>query len=334
MVHLKIFFYICASMVGMGALVYVFLVKRAYDRLFLKHLFAFLVFNNLINCINLTSEYGCANLLGFCKGYGYSVLPGVLGPLARLSQFGILFTLIGIIQGFRGRRVPSAVRAGFALGAAILAGSYVFFGIRVSQGHFVHWLFRGQRAVFDAGVYASVALLAWLLAVSLRPPKNAESRAMRAFALPYLAAYLVFVLTFRLPTDTQFFPNAVMLLIVLGFPILWLRRWFFPAYAAAGDRDPDTLAVARLCREADLTPRECEIVGLILRGKSNAEIEQALFISVHTVKNHVTNILLKLGLKNRMQMIGRFHSLQKTLRTDVSLVAPPPPKEDLEIRIH
>lgn len=50
-----------------------------------------------------------------------------------------------------------------------------------------------------------------------------------------------------------------------------------------------------------LTPREQEILRLIATGASNREIAQSLFISEKTVKNHVTNILSQLGLRDRTQ---------------------------------
>ena len=58
--------------------------------------------------------------------------------------------------------------------------------------------------------------------------------------------------------------------------------------AHRGERDP-------------LTERELEILQLIVDGRTNKEIAQALFISEKTVKNHVTNILRKLDLSDRTQ---------------------------------
>ena len=52
---------------------------------------------------------------------------------------------------------------------------------------------------------------------------------------------------------------------------------------------------------AELTPRELEILKLIAIGANNREIAGQLYISEGTVKNHVTNILNRLGLRDRTQ---------------------------------
>lgn len=51
----------------------------------------------------------------------------------------------------------------------------------------------------------------------------------------------------------------------------------------------------------DLTPREREVLRLIATGASNREIGEQLFISEGTVKNHISNILGRLGLRDRTQ---------------------------------
>ena len=65
--------------------------------------------------------------------------------------------------------------------------------------------------------------------------------------------------------------------------------------------DPVTSAQVGVTALAPLTEREQEILALLARGASNREISQTLYIASGTVKNHLSNILGKLGVRDRTQ---------------------------------
>jgi DNA-binding NarL/FixJ family response regulator len=62
---------------------------------------------------------------------------------------------------------------------------------------------------------------------------------------------------------------------------------------------PDSSGAATI--RAELSDREIEVLKLIANGKDNAEIARELVISPKTVKNHISNILMKLQIENRIQ---------------------------------
>jgi DNA-binding NarL/FixJ family response regulator len=65
----------------------------------------------------------------------------------------------------------------------------------------------------------------------------------------------------------------------------------------------------RVFSKYNISQREQEIIRLILKGKTNKDIENKLFISLKTVKSHIYNIYQKLGVKNRLELI---HLIQKS----------------------
>ena len=72
---------------------------------------------------------------------------------------------------------------------------------------------------------------------------------------------------------------------------------------AAYEKPPSAPAPMALC--APLTSRETEILALMAAGFNNAEIGQALGPSEGTIKNHVSSILSKLGVRDRVRAVLR-----------------------------
>jgi two-component system sensor histidine kinase ChiS len=119
--------------------------------------------------------------------------------------------------------------------------------------------------------------------------------------------------------------QATSLVIQMRGP--WWRSWWFLSLMAAAvflllfqwNRTRFKRLAARIRTEAamdqffnkfNISTREKEITILLLKGKTNNEIEDLLFIELSTVKNHIHNIFKKLGIKNRAQLLRLFQNLQ------------------------
>ena len=76
--------------------------------------------------------------------------------------------------------------------------------------------------------------------------------------------------------------------------------------ASAGAQPTDAFEVSsEAIEKLGITPRELEVLQLIANGHSNQEIAQLLFVSLNTVKTHISNVLSKLNAQRRTQAIQR-----------------------------
>lgn len=105
--------------------------------------------------------------------------------------------------------------------------------------------------------------------------------------------------------NTWWFKGSSVLLM-LGFLFLFYQKGM--KFAAL--KEERKVTIDELCKKFKLSKREMEIVQLLLLGESQTAIEDKLFISYHTVKNHVYNIYKKLGIKNRFQLFSLFQGVQ------------------------
>jgi DNA-binding CsgD family transcriptional regulator len=98
-------------------------------------------------------------------------------------------------------------------------------------------------------------------------------------------------------TQVAFYLGAMVLLLV------YAARFLF-----RGDTTVPTLLPDRFIDQYGISPRECEIISMIIRGYSNRKIGETLFISAMTVKNHIYHIYRKTGAGNKVQLLNTINS--------------------------
>lgn len=109
--------------------------------------------------------------------------------------------------------------------------------------------------------------------------------------------------------------DIYMGLIALFFTILGI--WV--ANQLTKNRSQQTLAKDQKTQKVDLltrfelTEREFEVLQQLIKGHSNAQIAENLYLSVSTIKTHVSNIYIKLDVKNRASAIHKVNELNPIL---------------------
>ncbi len=142
-----------------------------------------------------------------------------------------------------------------------------------------------------------------IVLMDLRMPVMGGVEAIKAIKREFPAARLIVLTTFDGDEDIYRSLQA-------GAQGYLLKDMFFEeleaairAVRAGGRRIPGVVAerLAERVGGSDLTARELEVLGQIVRGRSNKEIAAAFGISEATVKSHINSILSKLGVADRTQ---------------------------------
>jgi len=72
---------------------------------------------------------------------------------------------------------------------------------------------------------------------------------------------------------------------------------------------PEFVLNEQALKDAEISARELEVLQLVAKGLSNQEIANALFVSINTVKTHITNLFIKLDVTRRTQAVERAKTL-------------------------
>jgi DNA-binding CsgD family transcriptional regulator len=137
------------------------------------------------------------------------------------------------------------------------------------------------------------------------------------FSLIYLLGY---VITFSIAIFSPMIPvsnpvRQMLGLLILAYfnlaPIIWVYYLYLPYTRQMKRMVSERIDFRMIFDQYKITKREEEIIELLLEGKTNGEIQGKLFISFHTVKNHLSNIYRKFKVKSRHELVHFFVQLMK-----------------------
>jgi len=307
MQHIVILLILLTLLVGVGTVIYTSQLRKTYSYSFLKSLLYYILLFNVMILVNLIYNYLVANIYDNKLLNFNMVLLTFFLLIVLIFEFGITYLLYRIISELWEKKTLKNVNRLFVFWGSLFTVAHIYSFVILFQE-------RSEEVFYIIHEVWIFTMLVFIFSILLSPllVKPLDTRTQKS---PYTFIY-IFLTGFTLyafdQVDFYFLKlnndliAPLTLLSVNLCPIIWLRWSFVKHYPASVEILDTTLLKEKLellAPEYDISNREQEIIEQICFGKSNKEIEEILFISFSTVKNHIYNIYKKLGVNSRTQLI-------------------------------
>jgi len=270
---------------------------------------SFVIYVALVNTVmffTLIAQYLLRNVASLSVDWMYTLVAVLLASVAFTLAAIEIWMYTSTVWHLSGKaRAPRWFVYGFGLVcttwlAAFITGSYRYFQ------------FADKRFLLTVHTWINYSLIAFFIFIPLllilksqniQPERQARMLRTAGFILLSLSGLDIFGIFLLSPWNI-----LIMMLNSLAFDVLLLLTFgaFVKAFygpvvmeSAAPQFDLD-----KLCEEFHFSARERDIILMLLKGKSNKEMEKEMFISSHTVKNHIYHIFQKAGIKSRGQLVS------------------------------
>lgn len=312
--HLRILGAVVNLLTGSGILIYLFFLKQKYRDSNLNLLIAYSSGFNLFLLTYLILKYldvNMAEIISFSDS-GFDI-KSLFMRTGGVWIAGMSWAVFRIWKNLAGRGSSKIIDIWFiVLGVLILVSNISYLGGYSELDELVLFLFALMVA---ATVITGLLLLLWLFISSIKCEASVE-RVMKKdfcilFSFPYLLMGLMITYILVAGSGNRIYYAVMSFAFLYSLntaPFIWFKK-SYRKYMDLNYSSDETTDYSAVMKEFDLSPRECEVCGLILNGKDNREIEAVLFISYNTVKNHVSNIYKKTGASSRIQLQSLFKSM-------------------------
>ena len=305
MKHLNVLVMVVNLLIGVWAILYFQQKSRRFHDAGLRLLLGFLLVFNLYEFVQFILIYFTSNLTPLEVKNSELLLKGISWPLRTLLLLPWYFFKFRIIAWQRERKLPRWLLPALVLFTAGLM-AYFFLALHSPALMPKSPLLNFWSLYLWPLTILEIVWLAILLAESRRRSDPGRRRAGMAMAWLFFGHILIQIAKLLLGAMGldlwQLIVSKLLIIYTFLLPVFWLKFYYIP-WAGAASRISNTgNQLNSLQQTHGLSTRELEILRLVLDGKSYRQMEDTLFISIHTVKSHVYNLYRKLGVKSHRQL--------------------------------
>jgi DNA-binding CsgD family transcriptional regulator len=282
---------------------------------YLSHYFHFLITFNILAFLKLILTYLAPRLFGATSSDTFDDLHRIhtliLYFVFPLAAFCIYF-FIKFAAGFFEKKLPGVLIKGYVLFWAIMCVGYAL-GIQflLEEGNAKLLIIIYIITVTATIIILGSTFVKIFFFTSIRDKE--KQGAIKTYGAVYVLCFMIYMLTLFYFSDPYFgsFAEFIMLFVLNFPPLFYLKRFlkkYYLNHPLEIENGPDW---GSIFSKYKISNREGEIMRLLLAGKSAKDIEDELFISIKTVKNHIHHIYKKLKVKNRVQLINLINNFQE-----------------------
>ena len=307
MVHLLIYFEILVFVIGLVSSFYFYYMYKEGKDLLVKSVFIYSIFANFVIIGNFWNTYRFANI-SLTDSSIIAFLPVISGIglfifWPSLLCFFYLLT-IRLIE----KKINSTFLKLFIVTFLAIVVLHLWGIINYNYtSELIHFCHRCIVKLF------SMFLIIILLIYSYFRNRSCEKEDKRIsnnmFIILFLLGYIM-----QLSLSIFTWTNRIALPLTGLYLNLALLYWFKEYYlknVVTISPESNKELVSLFGEKFAISNREQEVLSLILEGKNNREIEETLFISYNTIRNHVSALYKKIGVRSRGQLMNLVLKMQK-----------------------
>lgn len=305
MQHLAVTFAMLAFGTGIASFMYVHRSYSTHALFFLKIFLRYMIVLNITVFLNLALHYLLTNVLSSLATHPKVMIVIVVNIIGFFLFSLMTFYFLLLTRTLVDKKIRK-VEKNLIVTIIISASMAYGFSLALYSSSSDISLFLLFHKIFISilslvSLTASIQLFASTKNLKDRP----KIRTLRIFSFIYIGFFIYLLSLWVLPLSLWIMLSAFNLLLLNIIPIPLLSRFLREQGSRITDNADTKEAIERFYETFGLSQREKEIAGLILEGKSNKEIKEELFISIFTVKKHISNIFMKFDIKSRTQLIHR-----------------------------
>jgi DNA-binding CsgD family transcriptional regulator len=307
MSNFSVVFYIIALCIGFLTVYLAHKLSRTYRLGYLNSYLYFLIAFNVMGFLNHIGRYLGVSLLIDSPEETLLLVRYLFAFLAFPFVILSIYLFFAFANDLTGTKISTLFNRLYFISWGLLFLVLVLLGRNYFYTRKEYTLFVFFQAINILGMISFFLAPLYILLKTKHLSDTLQKRVAKQFSVIYLFCFgTASLITSRLVLP-YFVPYTALIMVfsffAVNLPPLIFLILSLKKYAVENRRSPpqysdleDFFAVHKISN------REQEIIQLILEGMSNADIEKKLYISPHTVKNHIYNIYQKLGVKNRVQI--------------------------------